>query len=59
MSRRDFIGWTGTPAGGAVLGGLFAATRAFAAGTVPNAAVDLTNVTIAGQAVNTTITDKR
>ncbi|MGP8472691.1 twin-arginine translocation signal domain-containing protein [Burkholderia diffusa] len=59
MSRRDFIGWTGALAGGAVLGGLFAATRAFAAGTVPNAAVDLTNVTIAGQAVNTAIIDKR
>ncbi|WP_311767584.1 hypothetical protein [Burkholderia sp. Bp9012] len=59
MSCRDFIGWTSALAGGAVLGGPLAATRALAAGTVPNAAVDLTNVTIAGQAVNTTIIDKR
>ncbi|KHK60653.1 hypothetical protein PI86_03045 [Burkholderia sp. A9] len=41
VSRRDFIGWTGTLAGGAVLGGPLAATRALAAGTPPNAAVDL------------------
>lgn len=30
LTRRDFIGWTGALAGGAVFGGPLAATRAFA-----------------------------
>ncbi|WP_222942809.1 hypothetical protein, partial [Pantoea eucalypti] len=42
VSRRAFIGWTGALAGGAMLGGPFAATRALAGGTLSNAsAVDL------------------
>ncbi|HEP6426046.1 TPA: endopolygalacturonase [Burkholderia cenocepacia] len=42
VSRRAFISWTGALAGGAMLGGPLAATRALAAGTTPGAsAVDL------------------
>ncbi len=41
LSRRAFIGWTGALAGGAVLGGPFAATRAFAGGSMSSmSAVD-------------------
>ncbi|PCE30091.1 glycoside hydrolase family 28 protein [Burkholderia ubonensis] len=41
VSRRACIGWTGALAGGAVLGGPLAATRAFAGGNMSNAsAVD-------------------
>lgn len=42
VSRRAFISWTGALAGGAMLGGPLAATRALAAGTTRGAsAVDL------------------
>ncbi|WP_175959924.1 glycoside hydrolase family 28 protein [Burkholderia pyrrocinia] len=42
VSRRAFIGWSGALAGGAVLGGPLAATRAFAGGHMPTvSAVDL------------------
>ncbi|MDI9649912.1 glycoside hydrolase family 28 protein, partial [Burkholderia cenocepacia] len=42
VSRRVFLGWTSALAGGAMLGGPLAATRALAAGTTPGAsAVDL------------------
>ncbi|WP_175797948.1 glycoside hydrolase family 28 [Burkholderia ambifaria] len=67
MSRRAFIGWSGALAGAAALGRPLAATRAFAAAaTSPGpiyafnvSPMTLTNVTIAGQTVDMTVTDTR